>query len=349
MTEIKSNKQKNWVKTGKEILELELQSVPLLVEPILQKYGTASLAGSSDLGKSFFLLQLADNIINGADDFLGFKLNATHKSAIYLSTEDDEYNICPRLMNLAGAKEDKSAYDNLRVIFETTDLVKRLDTLLAEKPADLVIIDTFSDIFDGDMNQANKVRSFIQQFKELSVKYKTLIIFNHHCGKKNDYKTPHKDNLLGSQGFESSMRTVFELRKDFHNPSLRHLCVVKGNYLSEEYKNSSFALNFSFDKGFSNSGDRVMFDKLVKVDGEKATNDKLLETKRVIELKNEGLSYEKIAAQMKSEGFKIGKSKAQQLFAHALKHPSIHNLLDDCIEMDDSEVEDFDVELDDAA
>ncbi len=128
-------------------------------------------------------------------------LNVTHKSVIYLSTEDDEYSLSPRLINMSKSRTDLSGYENLRIIFESKDLINRLDSLLTEKPADLVIIDTFSDIFDGDMNQANKVRSFIQKFKELTVKHKTLIIFNHHCGKKNDYRPPHKDNLLGSQGF----------------------------------------------------------------------------------------------------------------------------------------------------
>ena len=175
-----------WVKSGAEILALGLRQVPTLVDPFIPKYGTMSLAGSSDLGKSYLLLQLGDAVINGASDFLGFALNVTHKSVIYLSTEDDEYSLSPRLINMAKNRTDLSGYENLRVIFETNNLVTRLDALLTDKPADLVIIDTFSDIYDGDMNQANKVRSFIQKFKEIAVKHKNLIIFNHHCGKKNN-------------------------------------------------------------------------------------------------------------------------------------------------------------------
>jgi RecA-family ATPase len=91
---------KPWVKTGKQILELEMKTVPTLVEPFIPKYGTMSLAGSSDLGKSYLLLQLADAVINGSSDFLGFRLNVTHKAAIYISTEDDElkqFSTPPRL------------------------------------------------------------------------------------------------------------------------------------------------------------------------------------------------------------------------------------------------------------
>ena len=297
----------SWVKSAKEILELKLREVPTLVDPFIPKYGTMSLAGSSDLGKSYLLLQLADAVINGSANFLGFALNATHKSVIYLSTEDDEYSLCPRLMNMSKKKTDLKVYENLRVLFETNNLVKRLDILLTAQPADIVIIDTFSDIFDGDMNQANKVRSFIHKFKEVAVKHKTLIIFNHHCGKKNDYKPPHKDNLLGSQGFESSMRTVIELRKDFNHPYRRHLCIVKGNYLNESFKTSSYVLEFNFEDGFSNTGERMNFEMLVKSDGNAPTpRDRIKE--RVIALKGTGLSYAKIVAKLKDEGITVSKS-----------------------------------------
>jgi hypothetical protein len=172
---------------------------------------------------------------------------------------------------------------------------------------DLVIIDTFSDIFDGDMNQANKVRSFTQKYKEIAIRHKTLIIFNHHCGKKNDYRPPHKDNLLGSQGFESSMRMVIELRRDFTNPRLRHLCIVKGNNLDESYKQSSFKLEFTFEDGFSNTGDRVAFEKLVRSDEKQAEGKNHLK-QRVLDMKATGMSYGKIAAKLTEDGLKVSKT-----------------------------------------
>lgn len=311
---------RGWVKTGTEILSLGLKKVPALVDPFIPKVGVIALAGSSDLGKSYFLLQLSDAVIHGAADFLGFTVNPTHKSVIYLSTEDDEYSLSPRLHSMAKDKDDITAYDNLRIIFDSKHLVSRLDELLAEKPADLVIIDTFSDIFDGDMNQANKVRSFIQKYKEIAIRHKTLIIFNHHCGKKNDYRPPHKDNLLGSQGFESSMRMVIELRRDFTNPRLRHLCIVKGNYLDESFKQSSFKLEFTFEDGFSNTGDRVAFERLVRSD-DKQAEDKNNLKQRVLDLKATGLSYEKIAARLTGDGLKISKTTVGKICAE--NRPSV--------------------------
>ena len=150
--------------------------------------------------------------------------------------------------------------------------------------------------------------SFIQEFKDLCKRYKALLILNHHCGKKNDDRPPHKDNLLGSQGFESSMRLVLELRRDFADTGKRHLCIVKGNYLDEDYKNASFVLDFSFETGFTNTEQRVKFDKLVRVDPKQRNDERLRRDERILALKKNGLSHREIEKKMNEEGFTIGHS-----------------------------------------
>jgi hypothetical protein len=301
-----TNQNQTWVRTGKQILDLQIKEVPKLVEPIFLRSGIVSLAGSSDVGKSYLLLQLADAVINGRSTFIDFPLHVRHQAAIYVSTEDDDYSLSPRLMNLSKGQADTSAYQNLRVIYETTDLVTRLDGLLQEHPADIVIIDTFTDIYDGDMNQANRVRAFLQPFKQLATKHTTLVVFNHHCGKKNDERAPHKDNLLGSQGFESSMRAVAELRRDFKQPDVRHLCIVKANYLGEEYKNASYELRFTFEDGFKTTGDRVAFDRLTKEEKPKKKGVEAQE--QIKQLLAQGYSVSQIHENLQGQGLTISRT-----------------------------------------
>lgn len=74
--------------TGEMLLNQKIEEIPCLVEPFLQQTGLACLAGSSDTGKSSLLRQLAVSVAAGKDDFLGFKLNSTQKSCIYVTTED---------------------------------------------------------------------------------------------------------------------------------------------------------------------------------------------------------------------------------------------------------------------
>jgi archaellum biogenesis ATPase FlaH len=297
------------MKTGKEIIDLNLEEVPTLVHPFIPRKGTISLAGSSDLGKSYLLLQLMLTVIKGEQQFLGFPLNTRHRRCIYVSTEDDDHSLCPRLKILAQDPSNHHLLENLKVLFDTRDLLERLDQVLSAYPCDVVTIDTFSDIYGGDMNQANRVRSFLQLFKELANKHDTMIIFNHHCGKKNDYRPPHKDNLLGSQGFESSMRAVIELRKDFNSPQKRHLCIVKGNYIGEEYKNASFVLDFDYQSGFINTGWRSDFARLVKSDADvEEQASKAILQEKIVNLKKEGLTYTAIADKLAEEGEKISRA-----------------------------------------
>lgn len=323
------------MRTAKDIMEMKIEKTPMLLEGLIQKYGVISLAGSSDLGKSYLLLQMADAIVNKEKTFLGYQLNATHNCVVYLSTEDDEHSLCPRLLQMSSSRSDKDNYENLKVLFDHNNLVGRLESILKESPADMVVIDTFTDIYDGDMNQSNKVRSFLSKFKSLARKHNTLIVFNHHCGKRNDNKPPHKDNLLGSQGFESSMRMVMELRMDFADNGKRHLCIVKGNNVDHTHKAQSIELTFDFENGFRNTGNRVPFEKLVKSDDQQSAVRSEVE-KKVLQLKAEGLTYEKIAEKLTSEGYKVSKSKVG-LICKAEKIPSIPKPLED--EMDGQEQE----------
>ena len=138
-------------------------------------------------------------------------------------------------------------------------------------------------------------------YSQLAQKHQCLIMFLHHCGKRTeDEKTPSKHNLLGSQAFEAKMRLVLELRSDNVNPNLKHLCIVKGNYLPSSFKNDSFDLWFSENMTFSDTQNRTPFEKLVKtpVDNtakEDGMHEKMVTAKR---LKKQGLNQQQIAGIM---------------------------------------------------
>lgn len=194
---------------GAELVNMGIAELPTLVEPLLLKTGLAALIGTSDIGKSTILLQLCcDVVFNNA--FLDFPINPVHRSAIYLSTEDDQYMISKRLQRLKGQDEEK--LKNLRFIFDSSNILKRLNEELLMQGADLVVVDTFADIFDGQMNQINEVRGQMGKFQNLAQQHQCVIIFNHHTGKHTEEKPPSKNNSIGSAGFEGKARVVIELR-----------------------------------------------------------------------------------------------------------------------------------------
>ena len=95
----------------------------------------------------------------GLKTFLGMKLNVEHHSAIYVSTEDDEtanaYLIGRQNNDL---NMDPASLRGLRFLFDSEDVVAELDQRLTVQPADLVVVDCFSDLYTGSMNEGNQVR-----------------------------------------------------------------------------------------------------------------------------------------------------------------------------------------------
>jgi archaellum biogenesis ATPase FlaH/5S rRNA maturation endonuclease (ribonuclease M5) len=301
-----NRKERKAVVTGEDLLNQKIEEIPTLLNPLFPLTGLIALGGSSDTGKSAFLRQFAIAICNKETDFLGFKINARYHSVIYVSTEDDEF-ATGYLLRLQEKNKNygAAAYKSLRYIFDSDRLLQTLEKELSKCPADVVFIDAYADIFTGELNQVNKVRSFLNDFSNLAHKYNCLFIFLHHTGKNAEEKIPSKNNLLGSQGFEAKMRLVIELRKDLHNPNLRHLCIVKGNYLKCDFKNQSFVLEFS-DMLFKDTGQRESFESLVFGNAKSITLSE--EADLVKKLKKEGLTTREIA-----EKTGISKSKVDRL------------------------------------
>lgn len=276
--------------TADVLLSRNIQEIPKLTDPIFQKVGLVAVAGSSDTGKSTFLRQLCIAIATNQETFLGFPIQAKHNSAIYLSTEDDEYAIS-YLLNKYNkvAKFQNDDYSGLRFLFESSNIIQELETQLNFQPADIVVIDAFTDLYSGRLNEANQVRSFLNEFSQLANKYECLFVFLHHTGKRTEREAPSKHNLLGSQAFEAKMRLVIELREDKFDATKRHLCIVKGNYLPKEMKSQSFELCFDENMIFTNTGERVEYSQLITA---VERQDKI---QRAKELKEEGLSNVEIA------------------------------------------------------
>ncbi len=282
---------------GYDMLCTAPQEHDCLVDPIIPRTGIVALVGTSDSGKSTLLRSLAMAVASDQPSFLGFRLKPRHRSAIYVASEDDAQAIGSLMQRqLAELVTPPEAYSSLDFIFELDNLVDNLDKMLEEQPRDLVIIDAFADLYTGPMNENNRVRSFVNQFSQLSVKHSTLIIFLHHTGKRTESLAPSKHNAIGSQGFEAKMRLVMELRPDPEKHDLRHLCIVKGNYLPSDYKHDSFVLRFTPGLNFVATGERVPFALLRERSEATDERDERLERARA--LRAEGKTLQQIADEL---------------------------------------------------
>lgn len=291
------------------LMEQNIEPMEYLLEPLLPKCGLVSLVGSSDSGKSSFLRGLAMAVSAGRWEHIGMQLHTRSQRVIYVSTEDDSRAVA-NLLHKQNEELRMSRNDlaGLRFIFDTDKLYERLSAMLSEHTYDLVILDAFSDLYQGALNENNKVRGFLQQYHELAQQHSTLIMFLHHTGKRTEALMPSKHNSIGSQGFEAKMRLMIELRTDQQDSSLRHLCVVKGNYLSSEWKKQSLVLQFSENLNFTNTGRREEFYRLRQLEPDEKSIERENKYGQVMDLLAEGKSYREIAEMM---GYKSKNSITQ--------------------------------------
>jgi RecA-family ATPase len=307
--------------TGEMLLREEAKPMECLLEPIIPKVGVATVAGSSDTGKSMFLRQFAIKTAAGEKEFLGFRINSTHQSCIFAATEDLR-SATTSLLHKQAKGYRPEQLRNLRFMFDWENLIEELDKRLSKKPADLVIVDCFSDSFGGDLKDTQKIRTFLNPFQKLAETHQCMIVFLHHTGKRTENLEPSKNNLLSGQGLEAKMRLVFELRADPSRPDIRHLCIVKGNYLPSRYKKESFELRYDEDTfSFTNTGNRMPFELLSKNPNEDSSKAKYEQAKS---LKEEGYTYEQIASVIGYES----KGSVTKLFDRAKKNgwePGVSN------------------------
>jgi hypothetical protein len=277
--------------TGEFLMNQKVDKIPCLLDPFFQQVGVVCLAGSSDVGKSTILRQLAIDVVMRRSHHLGWPLNTRHGSAIVVTTEDDPSAIS-FLLSRQAKGIDPAKLKGLRFLFEYENLAQELDAALTEQPADVVIVDCFADAYGGDLKDTTRIRAYLNICQSLAMRHQTLFLFLHHTSKRSENFEPNKNNLLAGQGFEAKMRCVVELRADPARADHRHWCVVKGNYLAADHKHESYVLTFDTDTfTFSATEERLPMEMLSKRadDGGRAKYD------QAKALKDEGKTLEQIA------------------------------------------------------
>ena len=228
-----------------EILSLDADSIPFLLQTLIPEQAITILAGQSDVGKGMLYLQLALSIIQGKEELHGLKLNSKYKKVLLVSTEDGVIQISNRVKKQLGGYQETEELNDRMIIYTTSNYtVKNVEEELKKDKYDLVILDALGDLLDGDSNNLGDSRRFLNQFTELIHKYSCTFLIVHHIGKGKEKQGASKHQLLGSVGIEGKARSVLMLEQPHLHSSIRHLSIVKGNYVSEEDKKNIIFLEF---------------------------------------------------------------------------------------------------------
>lgn len=289
------------------LLSSPIESVPMLIEPVLPRVGLAAIVGGSDCGKSMLLRELAAAVASG-QHFLEWQTAPLRRRVLYFSTEDSPSALavlCKRQNK--GWKLSPQEAERVEFVFSDKDVAASADAKLSLTPCDLVIVDSFADVCKGDLNQSGIIRQTLGEFAALAVRHKCLIVFLHHTAKSSSQVLPGKNNIIGSQSFEAKMRTVIELRPCIKAENLLHLCFVKANYLDKSFKKNSFDISVDENLNFSALGTRTPIED---IEVEKAASEpkpkkpksakavKLSRDEKIISCYREGKSVESISTEL---------------------------------------------------
>lgn len=291
--------------TGEDLINNDITEVPMLFHPILHQVGMASIYGSSDVGKSSLARLFCILVVLGYN-FGEFINQAIFKRAIYVSLEDDLFAISPLFKKQAKALGlNASQLKGIEFIFFSDNIIQELDELLSANPADLVVVDPYSQVCSKDMYKANEVRDVLSEYQRLAVKHRCLIIFVHHTKKHSISSSPDKNNALGSQAFEAYLRLLIEVKSNINNPQKKHVCITKGNYVPTEYKKESFDFEFTEDLIYKSLGTRTPLDRLDIPESKE--NDLKEEYEKIIKMKNEGMTLRDIGKKLKISHVAVSK------------------------------------------
>ena len=275
-----------------ELVSLDVKYIPFLLDRFIPKESITFLAGASDVGKSLFYSDLSLRIITDKKDFIGHKIDPTYGKVLLISTEDGAVAISNRIKKQLGdQKLLKKQMDRMMILTSSANLLVRVKQILSNYSVDLIILDAFGDVFEGDLNTSNKVRVYLNEFAELVKKHKTSMLIVHHIGKGKESLPASKNQLLGSVGIEGKARSVLMLSKDQADPSKRKLKIVKGNYVSDEDKRVSYELVFDPDTLTYSRSSIIVDDASPVVEKQKPGRKTDMEKVQIVlKLKREGLT-----------------------------------------------------------
>lgn len=243
-----------------ELIEMDLGWDAGILGTILPKIGTAAIVGRPDSGKSMFVRELALSIAMGRKEYIGLPLKAKRGRAMYVITEDNKAVTRQILSTQLVALNSKlkgqlevgtleRGKENLTLVFAEDmtpqELLNEIETLHRAEPVDLIVIDSFGDVFSArDTNSNSQVREALKPFASFAHREELLIVFVSHINKSAYNQSPDQAHVQGAGAFAQKVRVILDLRVNSDDPLIKYLAVTKGNLVPAEMKRQAIEISF---------------------------------------------------------------------------------------------------------
>lgn len=196
----KSNKLPDWSNVGRKRKKLK----DCLIEGVLRVGHKMIISGASKAGKSFMLLGLAIDIVEGRKWLNHFKCK--QGKVLYCNFEIDDASFDNRVHDVyEGFDIPKTNMDNL-IIWSLRGAEASLDKISEELEERMktindittIIIDPLYKILEGDENDAGAMTRFGNKLDKIATKYNMSVIYCHHHTKGKQGDKNAQDRSSGS-------------------------------------------------------------------------------------------------------------------------------------------------------
>ena len=210
---------------------------PYIVKSWLDLNATSLVYGQSNTGKSFLTLDVAFHVAAGRR---WNNCRVTQSNVIYVAAEGGT-GFSKRIVAIAKGNPDlfETAKEHFHHLPLQLDLhgnedAEALLTAIAERPVDLLIIDTLAMSFGaGNENEGKDVTQFLTHIAEIRQRLDCHVMLVHHSG---------KDQAKGARG-HSSLRAAVDTEIEVSMDGLMRLATTKKQHDLEGGKVAAFTLN----------------------------------------------------------------------------------------------------------
>lgn len=221
------------MKTISEIKEV--QKTDFIIKDLLKENGLYCLVARPKIGKSFFVLQLANAIANGSP-FLNFETKRT--PVLYISTEVNASSLYNRIQLMNCNFDDSNFFfisqEENPNLLNLINLESEFQDFKTKYNGKLVIIDMLYGIDVGINYDINNYQDMGQKvfpkLRELCNKYLLTILFVHHLNKSG--------TSLGSTAIDTSVDGKFTLKQNEEVKTTFYL-----NYQSRDFEGKDITLS----------------------------------------------------------------------------------------------------------
>ena len=196
-----------------ELLAWEYESTPIIGDDILDQGGLLLAEGATEIGKSYFLLQLAMSLATG-EPFLGRWSVDRPLRVLLLQAEIGKRRFQQRVAKLWPNFIRGSFSSNLMVMspyslkLDDEGNLRKLEAIIVGANVEVVIFDPLRPFHQGDENSSQDMETIFTAFREFQVKHDMAVVYAHHERK------PDQFNKKGHGLYESRGSGVITDRPD---------------------------------------------------------------------------------------------------------------------------------------